>query len=121
MGWAVLIGMRCGVRVESLADHPELVEQVGLLRWKEWAYVAQDATPFIEVTTREAGRRGQLPMTLVAIDAVGGAVGAVGLCGGAALEPGVVAGHTAVAELEPTPALGGDLGDHRSKLGRRLR
>jgi GNAT superfamily N-acetyltransferase len=67
-------------RVESLADHPELFEQVGLLRWKEWAYRAQDTTPFIEVTAREAGRRGQLPMTLVAIAAAGGgAVGAVGL------------------------------------------
>ena len=68
------------IRVESLADHPEFFEQVGVLRWKEWAYGAQDATPFIEVTVREAGRTGQLPMTLVAIDvAGGGAVGAVGL------------------------------------------
>jgi hypothetical protein len=52
----------CDVRVESLADRPELVEQVGLLRWKEWAYGAQDATAFIEATAREAGRRGQLPL-----------------------------------------------------------
>jgi hypothetical protein len=63
---------RCDIRVESLADHPELLEQVGLLRWKEWAYGAQDATPFIEVTAREAGRRGQLPITLVAVDVAGG-------------------------------------------------
>jgi hypothetical protein len=69
----------CNLRVESLADHPELLEQVGLLRWKEWAYGAQDPAPFIEVTAKEAGRSGQLPMTLVAIDAAGGAVGAVGL------------------------------------------
>src|SRR5262249_49765132 len=69
----------CGIRVESLADHPELFEQVGLLRWKEWAYGAPDVAPFIEVTAREAGRGGQLPMTLVAIDVAGGAVGAVGL------------------------------------------
>jgi len=69
----------CGIRVESLADHSELFEQVGLLRWKEWAYGAPDAAPFIEVTAREAGRGGQLPMTLVAIDVAGGAVGAVGL------------------------------------------
>jgi GNAT superfamily N-acetyltransferase len=68
-----------GIRVESLADHPGLVEQVGLLRWKEWGYGAPDPTPFIEVTAREAGSRGQLPMTLVAIDLAGGAVGAVGL------------------------------------------
>ena len=70
----------CDIRVESLADHPELLDQVGLLRWKEWAYGAPDAAPFIEVTAREAGRGGQLPMTLVAIDvAGGGALGAVGL------------------------------------------
>src|SRR5215472_12811732 len=71
----------CGIRVESLADHPGLLEQVGLLRWKEWAYGAPDAAPFIEVTAREAGRGGLLPMTLVAIDVAGGggAVGAVGL------------------------------------------
>jgi GNAT superfamily N-acetyltransferase len=69
----------CDLRVESLADHPELFEQVGLLRWKEWAYGARDPAPFIEVTAKEAGRSGQLPMTLVAIDVAGGAVGAVGL------------------------------------------
>ena len=69
----------CDIRAESLADHPGLLEQVGLLRWKEWAYGAPDPAPFIEVTAREAGRRGQLPMTLVAIDVAGGAVGAVGL------------------------------------------
>jgi GNAT superfamily N-acetyltransferase len=68
-----------GLRVESLADHPELLEQVGLLRWKEWAYGAQDPAPFIEVTAKEAGPGGQLPMTLVAIDAAGRAAGAVGL------------------------------------------
>jgi GNAT superfamily N-acetyltransferase len=67
------------LRVESLADYPELLEQVGLLRWKEWAHGAQDPAPFIEVTAKEAGRGGQLPMTLVAIDAAGDAAGAVGL------------------------------------------
>jgi GNAT superfamily N-acetyltransferase len=55
------------------------LEQVGLLRWKEWAYGAHDPAPFIEVTAKEAGRSGQLPMTLVAIEVAGGAVGAVGL------------------------------------------
>jgi hypothetical protein len=57
----------CDLRVESLANHPELLEQAGLLRWKEWAYGAQDPAPFIEVTAKEAGRSGQLPMTLVAL------------------------------------------------------
>jgi GNAT superfamily N-acetyltransferase len=69
----------CDLRVESLADHPELLEQVGLLRWKEWAYGAPDPAPFIEVTAKEAGPDGQLPMTLVAIDVAGSAAGAVGL------------------------------------------
>jgi hypothetical protein len=67
------------LRVESLGDHPELLEQVGLLRWKEWAFGARDLTPFIEVTANEAGPSGQLPMTLVAINVAGGAVGAVRL------------------------------------------
>jgi GNAT superfamily N-acetyltransferase len=67
------------IRIESLADHPELFEQVGVLRWKEWAYGAADATGFVEVTVREAGRGSQLPVTLVAIDVAGRAVGAAGL------------------------------------------
>lgn len=67
------------IRIGSLADHPQLFEQVGLLRWKEWAYGAPDATEFVEATVREAGRAGQLPVTLVAIDVAGRAVGAVAL------------------------------------------
>jgi len=69
----------CDLRIESLGDHLELLEQVGLLRWKEWAFGAPDPAPFIEITAKEAGRSGQLPITLVAIDVAGGAVGAVGL------------------------------------------
>jgi hypothetical protein len=67
------------IRVESLGDHAELVEQAGLLRWREWGYTDLDPTSWIEVTAREAGPTGQLPMTLVAIDAAGYAVGVVGL------------------------------------------
>lgn len=67
------------LHIESLADHPELLEQVGVLRWKEWAYGAQDPAPFIEVTAKEAGQGGQLPLTLAAIDTAGDAVGVVGL------------------------------------------
>jgi GNAT superfamily N-acetyltransferase len=55
------------------------LEQVGLLRWKEWAFGATDLVPFIDITAKEAGPSGQLPMTLVAIDVDGGAVGAAGL------------------------------------------
>lgn len=67
------------LRIESLADHPELLAQAGLLRWKEWAYGSDDPSPFIDVTARETGRQGALPMTLVAIDAAGNAAGVVGL------------------------------------------
>jgi GNAT superfamily N-acetyltransferase len=67
------------LRVEALADHPELLEQAGLLRWKEWAYGDPDPTSFIEITAKEAGDGGQLPTTLVGIDAAGAAVGVVGL------------------------------------------
>jgi GNAT superfamily N-acetyltransferase len=66
-------------RIESLADHPELLEQAGLLRFKEWAYGSPDPAPFIDVTARESGPAGELPMTLVAIDAAGDAAGVVGL------------------------------------------
>lgn len=64
--------------MESLAEHPELVSQVGQLRWREWGYGAEDASSWIEVTAREAGRD-QLPITLVAVDAAGEAIGAVAL------------------------------------------
>jgi GNAT superfamily N-acetyltransferase len=61
-----------------LADHPALVAQVGELRWREWGYDTEDAGGWIAVTAREAGRV-ELPITLVAIDCRGDAVGAVAL------------------------------------------
>ena len=67
------------VRVDVLAANPQLIEQVGLLRWREWAYGENDPTRFIDVSRDEAGDGVHLPMTLVAIDAVGDAVGVVGL------------------------------------------
>lgn len=67
------------LRVEQLAAHPDLFAQVGLLRWKEWAYGERDPARFIEVTAEEAGDGVHLPMTLVAVDSVNEAVGAVGL------------------------------------------
>lgn len=67
------------LHVDQLADHPELFGQVGILRWKEWAYGEKDPTRFIEVTAEEAGDGLCLPMTLVAIDAAHNALGAVGL------------------------------------------
>lgn len=68
-----------GLHVDQLADHPELFGQVGILRWKEWAYGEKDPARFIEVTAGEAGDGLRLPMTLVAIDAAHNALGAVGL------------------------------------------
>lgn len=70
---------RGDIRVEPLADHAELLQQAGLLRWKEWAYGDPDPTSWIEVTAREVRPGGRLPVTLVAIDATGDAVGVVGL------------------------------------------
>jgi GNAT superfamily N-acetyltransferase len=67
------------LHVDQLADHPELFEQVGLLRWKEWAYGEKDPTRFIEGSAEEAGDGIRLPMTLVAIDAAHNALGVVGL------------------------------------------
>jgi GNAT superfamily N-acetyltransferase len=68
-----------GLHVDQLAAHPGLFEQVGILRWKEWAYGEQDPARFIGVTAGEAGDGLRLPMTLVAIDAAHNALGAVGL------------------------------------------
>jgi hypothetical protein len=67
------------IRVESLGDRAELVEKTGLLRWREWGYADPDPTSWIEVTAKEAGPADHLPMTLVAIDAAGDAVGVVGI------------------------------------------
>jgi GNAT superfamily N-acetyltransferase len=61
-----------------LADHPRLVEEVGLLRWREWGYGDPSPREWIETTRREAGRD-DLPVTLVAIDDDGHALGAVAL------------------------------------------
>jgi GNAT superfamily N-acetyltransferase len=60
-----------------LADHPELVAEVGVLRWREWGG-GPTPGPWIEVTAREAGSE-HLPITLVAMDLDGLALGAVAL------------------------------------------
>jgi len=68
------------VSVSLLADLPELIEAVGILRWREWGHPPEPEDPalWIEVTRQEAGGEG-LPFTLVAVDAAGEAVGVVGL------------------------------------------
>ena len=63
-----------------LADYPHLVAEVGLMRWREWGRAPEPADPafWVSVTGEEAGRI-SLPVSWVAVDADGQAVGAVGL------------------------------------------
>jgi len=61
-----------------LADHPGLVREIGVLRWREWGYDEPSPEAWIEITRRETGRD-DLPVTLVAIDGEGRALGAVAL------------------------------------------
>ena len=68
------------VSVHLLADHPHLVAAVGEMRWKEWGREPgrEDVRWWVDATAREAGRDA-VPVTWVAIDDRGRAVGAVGL------------------------------------------
>jgi GNAT superfamily N-acetyltransferase len=60
-----------------LADQPELIAEVGVMRWRASGKGGTPG-PWIESTARDAGRDG-LPMTLVAMDLEGQAIGAVTL------------------------------------------
>ncbi|HEX8345261.1 MAG TPA: GNAT family N-acetyltransferase [Actinoplanes sp.] len=71
--------------VRLLADVPELIEPVGRMRWAEWGG-GDDVDAWISTTRREAGRD-DLPVTWVAVDDTGAALGAV------ALGPSDVAGR----------------------------
>lgn len=66
--------------IELLGDHPSLIAAVGELRWKEWGHPPEPERleDWIEITSREAGKS-ELPITWVALDESGSAVGAVGL------------------------------------------
>ncbi len=64
--------------IVRLAGHSYLVEEVGVLRWREWGYGDPSPEAWVETTRREAGGD-VLPMTLVAIDGDGHALGAVAL------------------------------------------
>jgi GNAT superfamily N-acetyltransferase len=66
--------------VHLLADVPNLIPAVGLMRWKEWARPPEPTHRdwWISATRGEAGRRG-MPITLVTQDEAGNATGAVGL------------------------------------------
>jgi GNAT superfamily N-acetyltransferase len=68
------------VLIELLADHPHLIPAVGEIRWREWGHPPEPERLdwWVDVTGREAGRE-ELPVTWVAIDSRGQAVGAVGL------------------------------------------
>ena len=68
------------ISIGLLADHPGLIPVVGQIRWKEWGHPPEPESLewWVDVTAREAGRAA-LPVTWVAIDLLGQAVGAVGL------------------------------------------
>lgn len=68
------------VSIDLLADVPELISQVGELRWSEWGEPPEptELEFWIDVTRREAGRD-KIPVTWVAVDAQRRAIGAVGI------------------------------------------
>ena len=71
------MGERPALFLGLLADQPELIAEVGALRWRA-SGGAGTPGPWIEATAREAGRE-RLPVTLVAMDLEGQVIGAVTL------------------------------------------
>jgi predicted N-acetyltransferase YhbS len=65
------------VLVHVLADVPDLIEPIGRMRCAEWGS-ADTVDEWISTTRREAGRN-DLPVTWVAVDGTGTALGAVAL------------------------------------------
>lgn len=63
------------VTVQLLADHPDAIAAVAELRWREWGQPPEQA---LAITACEAGREA-LPISWVALDTDGAALGAVGL------------------------------------------
>nr|MBA3873739.1 hypothetical protein [Anaerolineae bacterium] len=72
--------MSTNVSIKLLADYPHLFSAVGELRWQEWGRPPEPERLdwWVNITAYEAGRD-HLPVTWVAIDEHGQAVGAVGL------------------------------------------
>jgi len=71
------------IAVRLLADDARLIAAIGELRWREWGHAPEPVNRdwWIDVTAREAGRD-QLPVTWVAVDGRGDALGAyVGIDG----------------------------------------
>ena len=69
-----------GISIELLFDHLHLVPAIGQIRWTEWGHPPEPESLdwWVDVTAREAGHD-NLPVTWVAIDLLGEAIGAVGL------------------------------------------
>src|SRR5215213_1125804 len=72
--------MPMNISIKLLADYPHLFPAVGEIRWKEWGHPPEPVSLawWVNVTRQESGR-GTLPVTWVAVDNQGQAVGAVGL------------------------------------------
>jgi GNAT superfamily N-acetyltransferase len=68
------------ISIGVLADHPHLISQVGEIRCAEWGKPPEpvELDYWVDVTRREAGHD-EIPVTWVAIDGQGRAVGAVGI------------------------------------------
>jgi GNAT superfamily N-acetyltransferase len=66
--------------ISLLADKPECIPAVADMRWREWGHPPEPEDPawWLETTSREAGRS-ELPVTFVAVDTPGDAIGAVGI------------------------------------------
>jgi GNAT superfamily N-acetyltransferase len=69
---------RPSINLARLAQHPHLVSQVGEMRWREWGHEEASPERWTQITARE-NESNRLPMTLVAIDELGRAAGAVAL------------------------------------------
>lgn len=71
---------RTPVTVELLADRPDLLVPLAHIRWQEWGDEPGRENPqwWIETTSIESGRE-EVPVTFVAGQATGEAVGGVGL------------------------------------------
>jgi GNAT superfamily N-acetyltransferase len=72
------MGERPPLFLGLLADHPELIAEVGVLRWREWGDGDPSPGRWIKVTASEAGSQ-DLPVTLVAMGLDGHAIAAVAL------------------------------------------
>jgi len=71
---------KLAISVDLLTNHPHLIPTIGEMRWREWGYAPEPDTleQWVDITLHESGRD-HLPVTWVAIDHLGQAVGAVGL------------------------------------------